>query len=249
MRKNVLLLGSFTVALALSTSVFAFAALHYRDEAIGLEKHGPGAFATEIVRRDAKLPMFGPLDKKKATLVVRDWIYRNIRDGTEKRPGAPFSIKYALLGTPKGTMLCGGAAQAFHWALSKLSIPSRTVQLAGKDFLDQTQPGTTHVTVEVYLDGRWQISDPYFNASFKCNGEGKTLSVPEAAECVRKAGTLTPVQGKSEISGRSVATYPTNYEDFFAAYVRQPSTTPYAPQDSYPYDGWLKDVEAKRAAK
>lgn len=196
-----------------------------------------------IVRRDATLPMQGDIDPVAAEIAVRNFVYSNLIVGYERSPGAPAGRKYAYLGTPSATMQCGGTAQAYSWAMNAIGVPARLVQLAGKDFLAGADKYQTHVTVEVQIDGHWEISDPYFNAFFHCGDDAKRLSVTEAMACVRAGKTLTPEVGTAtNPRAEKISTTKTPYPEYLGAYIRRSSPTTNSPEESYPREGWLKDA-------
>lgn len=201
-------------------------------------------FQKLTVLRDAGLPVSSSIDPREANEAVRDFVYRTNKVGVGTFAFRRGDQRYAMLGQNAGAQLCHGMALAQEWALSQIGVPSRAVVLAGENFLSGKDRFETHAVNEVWLDGKWQISDPTFNISVDCSDGKKNLSVPEAAACVRAGGKLVPVPGKTQIvgKGRTVAEYYAPYETFFAAYERDPVDIANitAPKEEYPEPNWIR---------
>lgn len=203
-----------------------------------------GAFELQriLVLKSAGLPITAPLNPHQANLAIRDYVYRSNRLGNASHTFQSNGHRYALLGEAGFEQLCGGMAMAFQWALTKIGLPARTVQLAGEDFLAGKNQYDTHVSVEVWLDGKWQISDPTFNISVRCSSGKGNLSVPEARDCIKNGGKLVAIPGRTQISSRTIADYYAPYDNFFAAYRRARIDTPAveAEMDEYPEPEWVQ---------
>jgi hypothetical protein len=216
-------------------------ALHYRAHATA----SYAELSNKIVRRDAGLPIKAPLDPKRAALAVRDYIYRSYQFGIERFPDTNPETLYASLSTRDGTMFCGGISLSYIWALQAIGIPARFIQLAGDDFLGGMDDYDTHVTVEVFLDGAWQISDPTYNVSVSCSIDpAKPIATPEAHACVTQGHSLVLSPGKTQIvvtKGASKIADPKTYGRFFSAYTRREISSPEIsePTDTFPSD-WYK---------
>lgn len=59
--------------------------------------------------------------------------------------------------------ICGGMAQVFRDALISLGIPARTVQFQRNPF----DLFDTHVSVEVWVGGKWRLFDPTFHIALR----------------------------------------------------------------------------------
>lgn len=216
-----------------------YMALRYRARAAA----SYSALSNDIVRRDAGLPISGSLDPKQAALAVRDYIYRSYQPGTQKLPDDPAAL-YASLTTSDGTMACGGIGLSYVWALQAIGIPARFIQLAGDDFLGGMDDYDTHVTVEVFLDGAWQISDPTYNVSVACSTDpSKPIATPEAHACVINGHSLILTPGKTQLvvpKGLKIAD-PKIYGKYYSAYTRRSMSSPEIsePTDTFPAD-WYK---------
>ncbi|OJY09545.1 MAG: hypothetical protein BGP05_17235 [Rhizobiales bacterium 62-47] len=204
--------------------------------------------AANMVRGDANLPLKGTLNARKAALAVRDYIYREYDGGPEDLPGAsPATLWTALSSDSSDGMMCGGAGLAYSWALHAIGIPSRFVQLAGENYLSGKDMYQTHVTVEAWLDGAWEISDPTYNVSVACSDHpSKHIATPQARECIQRGKSLVLIPGKTRFSKRSKyagkTISPKRYASYFAAYRRRSTSTPYGSvdEDSAPQADWLE---------
>jgi hypothetical protein len=73
------------------------------------------------------------------------------------------------------------------------------VQLAGSKFLTGEYLLQTHVTVEAWIDGKWETSDPLFNVSIACSDAPKIhLSIPEATACLARGNSFVLLRGRTE---------------------------------------------------
>lgn len=198
------------------------------------------AFADAIVRRDAGLPLRATLDPLKASVSIRDWVYRSFTiKPNDALPDAEPPIRYASLGTPQATMECGGATETFIWALRAVGLHARLVQLAGKRFLEGDDRFDTHVTAEVLIGNKWVMSDPTYNVSFRCYGE--LLSVQGIKACLREGDTPIQITGKSVIGEREL---PADYFHYYEAFVIRKPKNIDAPKIERP-EGWLEQASAQ----
>jgi hypothetical protein len=194
-----------------------------------------------MIRRDAGLPVLSQLDHAGAMIAIRNSVYRKFDNGPENiniEHSHP-SLVYAVLGSDQNDMMCGGAAIAYSWALNTVGIPARIVQLAGNKFLAGNDQHQTHVTVEVLIDNRWRISDPTYNASFKCSDGNDFLSVKGVMACLNHGGALRPVVGKAQVVGRSLSDL-SLFDQYFAAYARSKVNSRNESDDQYPNVGWVQ---------
>jgi hypothetical protein len=193
-------------------------------------------FAIEIIRRDAGLPFNGEYTNREALIAVRDFVYRSMDPAKNLLPYVSSSTRYAALGSDLNYMFCGAASASYAWALNALGIRARTAQIVGQKFLAGDDFFQTHVTVEAWVDGRWEISDPTFNVSIACSTDPrKHLSVPEAVTCLEHGNAFVFLRGKSQgLRDRPDATALSGY---FAAYSLPASDDEKA--QSYPTANWL----------
>lgn len=246
----------FAAGMVATTAAVLFAGLYAikaRDSAIRgwaevavlQEKLGtPNDQYRRMILRDAGIHPFHPLERRQVALAVRDYIYRT--NWVSAEPSPPITDpaeKYLMMGYPRGENSCGGLSVIYAWSLHQVGIPARTVQLAGKDYIAGRDVLQNHVTVEVYIDNKWEISDPLFNASFDCSNGAKNLSIPEAFVCLQSGSELVPLRGKTR-EGKGAVTFENagvSYPDYYGAYVRQPYREQdfSAEIDEYPEAGWL----------
>lgn len=244
MTKNALLITTLAIGLVAT----GYQVHRYRNAAQAATKASSisaaelavfSAFERETVLRDAGL-LTGddPLEVSRA---VRDWVYRTNKIGNGETHKSEGALIYANLGKPGHEQLCGGMAAAYYWALTRVGVPARIVQLATQSYLGGDDNGGTHVTVETYIDGRWRVSDPTFNVGFRCStDEGQALSITDMKQCIESGGGLIARAGKTQISGRTIADYYLPYKELLSAYARTAVSMPEisTPAEQYP-DGWL----------
>src|SRR5262245_15686915 len=227
--------------LAASTACLTFIALKeaQKNEALAQQLK---EFDGEVVRRDAGLPFKGKIDEREALLSVRDYIYRGVSAGKESLPRAKYATLYASLNTNLDQMACGGASAAYSFALDSLGIRTRIVQLAGTRYLAGDDPDQTHVTVEAWIDGKWEISDPLFNVSLACSDDASKhhLSTPEAVSCLKRGNSFVFLRGPSQ--GAPDRPDATKLPEYFAAYTRYKVDN--EPDDAFPDGDWLNRAAA-----
>lgn len=195
------------------------------------------ATAALLVKRDAGLPLTDEMETRKSALAIREYIYRGFDLGDEELPDKNPAAYYMALGSKQNGMKCGGASVAYAWALNAVGIPARTVQLAGEDFLAGRDLYQTHVTVEVMIDGKWEISDPTFNVTIRCSDKDENLSVHGVRACLARGERLNYVAGQTQISDKMVK--PNEYPSYFAAFTRRAVSTGEADEEEYPAAGWV----------
>lgn len=196
-------------------------------------------FYRTTVLAEAGLPLSQSIDPRSANIAIRDYVYRTTVVGDE-RPGLPRSGKsrYSIMGQETGQQLCGGMTLSLEFALNTLDIPARYVTLAGKKFLDGKDRFQTHAVAEVFIDGKWQISDSTYNVSLDCSDGASNLSVKEAFACLAGGNKLVPIAGKTQIEGRTVQDLGPAYPAYFAAYSRN-EIGKLKPADEFPEAGWI----------
>ncbi len=147
---------------------------------------------------------------------LRDYVYRKTILG----PGDfdyqnPFD-HFIKFNQNQVEMYCGGMAMTYSWLLGKLGVPSRTVQLLSKRFYQGDTSGETLVSVEVFDNklNKWIISDPTFNVSFTCDGQGELLSLQDLYDCKSRGREIAAVEnGITYLPGRRLSEYHVKYAD------------------------------------
>ena len=153
-------------------------------------------------------------------VTLRDYVYKNTVIGTDQFDYGDAVDHFITLDLHENKMVCFGMAAMYSWLLRQFDIPSRTVVMAAKSFVDGDRLGDTHASVDVYdeVNQKWYASDPTFNVSFKCNGKGELLDYEELVSCLRKGGTITTVRnGVTYLKGRTVGEYYIPYSDLLFA--------------------------------
>lgn len=188
------------------------------------------------------------LNKDENGLIVklRDLVYSKTVIGREDRSQSRIDVIIDLINGKK-KMLCGGMAQTYKVLLSIFGIPSRTIQLADKKFVDGLSRGNTHVTVEVYDKdaNKWYVSDPTFNVSFSCKNNKGLSNLIEMRKCGNKNFKIVR-NGSTYIKRRLIENYYLPYTSLlFAAYAKKVSTTSNGKRVSInevdlPHKDWLK---------
>lgn len=75
------------------------------------------------------------------------------------------NLEQSLKGELSYGHYCGGISYTYQDMLAAFGIKSRNIQLiASAGGID------THVSTEVFINGRWIVMDPTFNLSFRING-------------------------------------------------------------------------------
>ncbi len=87
-------------------------------------------------------------------------------------------------GRKGGGLTCLGMSDIFREALLLLGVPARTVQLTESEFHQ-----TSHVVVEVFVEGQWQVFDPTFNVTYEA--DGRALGVSEIQEGLWTKGPMS----------------------------------------------------------
>lgn len=208
------------------------------DAHLADEKFNQRFYRTTVLA-EAGLPLSQSIDARSANMAVRDYIYRTTVVGNA-RSDLPRSGKsrYAIMGQENGQQLCGGMTWSLEFALNTLEIPTRYVTLAGKRFLEGKDRYQTHAVAEVFIDGKWQVSDSTYNVSLDCSDGASNLSVEEAFSCLAGGNKLVPIAGKTQIKGRTVQDLGPAYPAYFAAYSRN-EIGKFKPADEFPEAGWI----------
>lgn len=127
-------------------------------------------------------------------------------------------LQAGLAGTP---LACGSMSEIFREALVLLGHRARSVQLYAGDFARDT-----HVTVEVWLEGRWVVFDPTFHVTFEA--AGRPLGVAEVQRLLRekRGAEIEPRHHGPRAYPAVLAEYPVEWRQLFAnAYVYSSSSS------------------------
>ena len=154
---------------------------------------------------------------------------------------------YLKLSAGGAPMLCGGMADAYRFVLSKLGVRSRRVQLATADYVEGRGQLDTHVAVEVYdeADGRWFVSDPTFNLSWRCEGDQRLASFSELRDCHAQGRTLLPdSNGRPLLPGRRVQDYYLPYGSLLHG-LRVYDESAQRVLTDLPHAGWLEEAKLR----
>jgi len=150
-------------------------------------------------------------------------------------------------------MLCDGMSYTYAYLLALYNIPRRIVVLANKKFVEGENRYDSHTSVEVWDSSRnkWIVSDPTFNASFRCEGSSELLNYNELHQCINKGnGKLIPVNnGINYISGRKVSDYYLPYSELLYAIkansVPETNNAPGVDSFELPFVGWYEESVKK----
>lgn len=191
----------------------------------------------QLVRRNAGVRENTAIDSQ--IRAIRDLVYRDNKVGSSTGTISPGQI-FTRLGEPGYEQLCGGMSEAYAWALKRVGVPARVVQLASQRYLDGEDRFDTHVTVEAFVDGKWRVSDPTFNTEFQCSGSDEFLDIEGLKQCNATGGEIIPVKGASQIVGRTLEDYYAPFSEFLAAYKKYPIRSKVISSEaiSFPTDDW-----------
>lgn len=162
-------------ALSALLSVFAVVGLRYATglprlvPMVGLES--PQAYDPHLtVESDRErfhrelAPVVANMDTTEAkVLAILEWVMNQIPKVEHRYAKSSWAM--VEIGRAGGGLICTGMAQIFCDALLANDIPARRVFLQ-RNMFDSLD---THVTVEVWVDGKWRIYDPTFHLAFKRN--------------------------------------------------------------------------------
>lgn len=102
--------------------------------------------------------------------------------------------------------VCGGLSILYMQALKAFGLQSRQIGMFAS-VNEKEAPLDSHVSVDVFADGRWVAMDPTFNISLR-GADGRPLSWEEArAEMLAKRGVDATDNGQGVKKKRSVARY------------------------------------------
>jgi hypothetical protein len=160
-----------------------------------LRRHGATARLVAVQELDNIATRPGrPIDALRitgATVPDHLGLLRTVMDSVREvapEPSASAEQLYALAQQGHG-LLCSGMATLYFAALTSNGVRARVVELS-RDLFDAFD---SHVTVEVWHEGRWVIFDPTFHVSFERSGQ--LLGAQEIADSLLdgSAAAITPV--------------------------------------------------------
>ena len=102
------------------------------------------------------------LEGEEQVIAVLRWTMNQVDKIEPEGRKTPYAILVSAKKENKGA-LCSGMASIFHEALVLLKIKARKIVL----YRDIFNIYHSHASVEVFLNGKWQIYDPTFNISYK----------------------------------------------------------------------------------
>lgn len=82
-------------------------------------------------------------------------------------------------------IICGAQAKVLKWLYNKKGLEASVVSLIGMG-----EKHLTHAAVDVKVDGKWIMMDPYFNCSFVQRGSLIKLSSHEIAATIQSRKTV-----------------------------------------------------------
>lgn len=98
----------------------------------------------------------------------------------------PLSPETALL---EGRGICGNQVETFRAILTKLQIPTRSVQFWWRD---AKLGSVNHIAAEVAINGRWEFFDVTWGATFPIPGDGGRLMTIQEARAASTAPEVNP---------------------------------------------------------
>lgn len=196
----------------------------------------------------------GRIDPSESTVIAaREFVYRNstVANFTEGN----LSPWHRYLKTSAGNFpqLCGDMSSTLVFILLKVGVPARSVQLAARDYVEGRSKYDTHVTVEAFVNNRWIVFDPTFNASFTCDPREENavphhlLSIKQMKSCVEAGHDLIVVPGVIQLDGRTVKDYYLPYKDLLFAFHSDELSFggKNHPSESAPFLGWLEKARSQ----
>jgi len=140
-------------------------------------------------------------------MAVTDYLHGNVPLGGNDTAGAISNRLSRAVLSKDEQAYCGDFSTFLRLILKNSGVPSRTVQLATNRYVSGDAIGDTHVVVEAWIDNKWAIFDPTFNATFAC-GDETLIGVEKARAC---GADLVAVQHQSTLPGRTVAEHNVPY--------------------------------------
>ena len=248
-RRAVVAAGALTLAVAAANW---FAMPHYRADGetarrLARAERELSALWKGLLLRDTGLAGGSSASTIDAAFAARNLVYSRTIIGQGRFDSEDAVTAYLKLSAGETRMLCDGMADAYRFLLSKLGVRSRLVQLAAAGYLEGGRRLDTHVSVEVFDEaaGRWFVSDPTFNVSWRCEGERRLASHQELRDCHAQGRTLQPdSNGQPLIAGRRIQDYYLSYGELLHGMRVYDESGPGVTTD-LPHAGWLEEAESR----
>lgn len=162
---------------------------------------------------EKQLPGLKDADEYHKAVMLRDFVYKNIKIGSWKYESITYQILLGYL-TREKPVLCYGASYVYIALLELYGIPARLVSIETYQSFLTAKPGQdrfdTHTTVEAYTNGHWYLQDPTFNIHWDLGR--KILSTLELANAFDQGLAPSPnTDGYSLIVGRRLQDYYLTY--------------------------------------
>jgi len=191
-----------------------------------------------VILSDLGLDPSEKYDAEDLAYLAREFVYKTntwpTEDSTWIEVNDDFFPVYEAWKLGEAKFKCGGSGYTLAWMLEEIGVPARGVQLAAQTFLDGEANLDTHVTTEVFLNGKWVVQDATFNVSFEC--DGKPASILDLVDC----DEVVSISGEDQ-SKHTLEAYPVPFLDFLAAYsINNPyaSKLKYESVPEYPFQNW-----------
>ena len=165
-------------------------------------------FEQKNLFKQINLENFNVKSDEEKVIAILQWIMNQVKKVEPEESNSPYKILINAQKENKGA-LCSGMARIFFESLTVSGLPARLI-LLNRNIFDNYD---SHVTVEVFINGKWRIYDPTFNVSFKNSNNDDKLSAQEISKLL--------VSGKSNeiipVFYGNVA-YPPRLENFYINY-------------------------------
>lgn len=150
------------------------------------------------------------LKGEKQVVAVLKWTMNQVDKIEHVGKKTPYAIVVSAKNENKGA-LCGGMASILHETLALLKVKARRISLSRNTF----NIYDSHATVEVFLNGKWQIYDPTFNISYKSLiNSSQLMSAQEMKDALVK-GNFNKI--KPIFYGNTA--YPARLETYYMHYL------------------------------
>ena len=252
----------FTAVLVMSMLLMASAffkvnkALKLSEEEVVQLQIGKDRLIKELVLSDLR-SKYG--NANNLVVKLREYTYLNTKVGRGGFDYGGDHVSHFLnFRKSNAKQLCDGMAATYQWLLSLFGIPSRTVQLATKDYVDGKRGGDTHVTVEVFdlINNQLYVSDPTFNITLSCKGHNTKAGIKELRKCALYGNGIDfNHDGISYIKDRVVEGYYLPYEKLLygvkapAMSVKINGSEVRIEEIDLPEKNWLRKAIEKHSSK
>lgn len=150
------------------------------------------------------------LKGEEQVVAVLGWTMNQVDKIEPQGKKTPYAILLSAKKENKGT-LCSGMASIFHEALALLKIKVRRISLYRNNF----NIYDSHASVEIFLNGKWQIYDPTFNVSYKSLVNPSHLMSAQEMKDAFVKGKFSEI--KPIFYGETA--YPARFETYYMHYL------------------------------